>query len=262
MQSLQSLVPFLHELADIAAEQILTRFRRDDSVANKAGDGDFDPVTQADRQAESAMRSAIEARFPDHGILGEEFGSVRTDAETVWVLDPIDGTGAFICGLPLWGVLIGVRHKGQPALGMIAQPYLDERFCGNGATASFRHGTSEVPMKTRPCTDLSQATLSTTSPDLFNPGLLARFQHLRSQVRLCRYGYDCYAYAMLAMGRIDCIVESDLKAFDIEPIVPIIEGAGGRVTNFSGGSVVGGGDVVATGDPALHDQVLAVIAAG
>ncbi len=251
-------LPFLHELADAAAEAILPHFRVALEVENKREAG-FDPVTAADRGAEAAMRRLIGRRFPDHGILGEEFGPERTDAEFVWVLDPVDGTRAFISGLPLWGVLIGLKREGEPALGMIAQPYIGERFWGDGREAWFERGTTRRRMSVRPCGALAAATLSSTSPTMFTDAERARLHALEERVRLVRYGYDCYAYAMVAHGFVDCVVEAGLGPYDIEPIVPIIRGAGGIVTDWEGVPKRGGGRAIAAGDARLHEAALAVL---
>ncbi|MYZ47691.1 histidinol-phosphatase [Propylenella binzhouense] len=253
-------LPFLHELADAAGRAILPHFRAELAVENKAEAG-FDPVTIADRAAEAAMREMISRRFPDHGVIGEEYGPERTDAEFVWVLDPVDGTRAFISGLPLWGVLIGLKRAGEPMLGMVAQPYIGERFYGTGSEAWFERGSLRKPLRVRSCPGLSAATLSATSPTMFTAAERAQFGRLEREARLVRYGYDCYAYAMVAAGFVDCVVESGLGPYDIEPIVPIILGAGGRVTDWAGVPKRGGGQVLATGDARVHAAALARLAA-
>jgi histidinol phosphatase-like enzyme (inositol monophosphatase family) len=258
MRDLHSLIPFLHELADAASAAILPRFRSPMAAESKPGGRlPFDPVTEADREAEAAMRRLIAGRFPGHGIVGEEYGDERVDAECVWVLDPIDGTRAFISGMPLWGVLIGLRCAGEPVLGMIAQPYLGERFIGTGDAAWLERGGERRPLKVRPCAALGEATLSTTSPDLFDRQELARYRAVEDRARLVRYGYDCYAYAMVAMGFVDCVIEAGLKPYDIEPIVPLIAGAGGFVTDWTGAEKQGGGRVVACGDRRVLEEALA-----
>ena len=262
MHQAQSSFPFLHRLADRAGEVILPVFRSDMSVATKTLEGEtgFDPVTDADRKAELAMRAMINEHYPDHGILGEEFGPENVDAEYVWVLDPIDGTRAFISGLPLWGVLIGLRHRSAPTVGMIAQPYLGERFFGDASGSFLSRGGQTMPISTRKCASVADMTLSTTSPDMFGERELERFHAVADEVRLLRYGYDCYAYAMLAMGFIDCVIEAGLQPYDIEPIAPIIEGAGGCVTDWSGNRKQGGGQAIALGDKRLLEPVLKLLA--
>jgi myo-inositol-1(or 4)-monophosphatase len=261
MHQAQISFPFFHKLADSAGEVILPVFRSDLSVSTKTvkNDGRFDPVTDADRRAELAMRTLINGEYPDHGILGEEFGPENIGAEYVWVLDPIDGTRAFISGLPLWGVLIGLRHENSPSVGMIAQPYLDERFFGDAEGSFLARAGKTVPIRTRPCGGLGEMTLSTTSPEMFGEEEFRRFKAVEDRVKLVRYGYDCYAYAMLAMGFIDCVIEAGLETYDIEPIVPIIEGAGGAVTDWSGERKKGAGQAVAVGDRRMLEPVLKLL---
>jgi len=266
MQSAQPDLSFLHDLADAAEAHTLPRFRQAVEVADKSGGGRFDPVTAADRDAEAAMRALIAARFPGHGVLGEEFGAQAAGGSQVWVLDPIDGTRAFVSGLPLWGTLIGFRQDGAPRLGMLAQPYLGERFAGDGRSAELVARDGRRRLRCRACEGLAAATLSTTDPDLFGGADIGSFRRLREHVRLTRYGYDCYAYAMLASGFIDLVVEAGLKAYDIEPLVPIIEGAGGVVTDWEGRPIRGtppgvGIRIVAAGDRRLHEAALACLSA-
>jgi histidinol phosphatase-like enzyme (inositol monophosphatase family) len=257
MLQTHSLIPFMHGLVDAASAAILPRFRSALVAESKAsGDLPFDPVTEADREAEAAMRRLIAARFPEHGIIGEEHGEERPDAEWVWLLDPIDGTRAFISGLPLWGILIGLRCAGKPVLGMIAQPYLGERFIGTGEEAWLERGGERRRLGVRACAGLGEATLSTTAPDLFSPEEAERYRNVEDCCRLVRYGTDCYAYAMVAAGFIDCVVEAGLKPHDIEPIVPLITGAGGFVTDWTGAEMRGGGRVVAAGDRRVLDEAL------
>lgn len=247
---------FLHRLADTASDSIMPHFRASMAVENKAGTH-FDPVTIADRSAEQAMRQLINAEHPEHGIDGEEFGTERTDAEFVWVLDPVDGTRAFITGLPVWGTLIGLTERGKPVLGMMAQPFTRERFAGDGARAWYSGPGGDKPLRTRACASLDQAMLFTTTPALFKGADRAAYDRVEASVRLARYGCDCYAYCMVAAGNADVVIEAGLHSYDIVALIPIIEGAGGQVTNWDGGSAAGGGHVVATGDKRLHEQVLA-----
>jgi histidinol-phosphatase len=249
------LIPFLDELADAASQAIMPHFRARTAVENKAGSG-FDPVTVADRDAEAAMRKLIASRWPDHGVVGEEYGEDRPGAEMVWVLDPIDGTRAFISGLPVWGTLIGLRHNGRPVLGMMVQPFTGERFSGDGTSAWYSGSGGKVALRTRPCAVLAEAALFTTSPKLFEGSDLAAYERVEAKVKLARYGLDCYGYCMVAAGHGDCVVEAGLKPHDIVALIPIIEGAGGWVTNWDGGPAAGGGRIVASGDPRLHEQLL------
>ena len=251
---------FLHQLADIAGETVLPLFRKAIEIENKM-DGGFDPVTDADKQAELIMRARIQETFPGHGILGEEFESKDLDAEGLWVLDPIDGTRAFISGLPTWGTLIGYRHTSGQSLGMMSQPFTKERFFGDGKEAFYEGPDGKRRVSTRPCKSIGDATLFTTAPDIFNADEFSAFRRVEEKVRLSRYGVDCYAYCMLAIGMVDLVIEAALKPVDIAPLIPLIEGAGGVVTNWQGGSAFDGGCVVATGDPSLHRAVLDLLAA-
>jgi len=255
---------FVEKLADVAADTILPFFRTALHADDKNAGGMFDPVTEADRAAEAAMRHLIHATFPHHGIIGEEFGPVHSDAEYVWVLDPIDGTKSFIAGMPVWGSLIGLLHEGRPVYGMMVQPFTMERFTGDGRGASWRgpgcdHKMMERKLSTRRCPDLAHATLMTTSPLLYSVVKLDAFRRVEKRVRLSRYGGDCYAFAMLAAGHVDCVIESDVKVHDIVPLVPIIEGAGGIVTCWDGRNPANGGDVVASTNARVHDEALALL---
>ena len=246
---------FLDALADAAEAAIRPLFRTRLAVEDKGATG-FDPVTIADRGAEAAMRRLIGEHYPEHGIVGEEYGAEREDAEFVWVLDPIDGTRSFIAGLPLWGVLIGLLCEGRPALGMMAQPFTGERFAGDGARAWFTRDGDREPLATRACADIATAVLLTTSPFMIATVDRPAYQRVESAVRLARYGTDCYGYCMVAAGHADLVVEAGLQPYDIVALIPIIEGAGGRVTSWEGGSAANGGRVVASGDGRLHDEVL------
>ncbi len=252
---------FVEKLGDAASEAIMPFFRTTLGAENKNAGGPFDPVTEADRAAEVAMRRMIERTFPAHGIVGEEFGAVRAEADYVWVLDPIDGTKSFICGLPTWGVLIGLTVKGRPTYGTMVQPFTGERFVGDGGSASWHgpgpRGTRERRrLTTRRCDSLAAAVVMTTSPLLYKDDKLAALRRLEAEAKLVRYGCDCYAFAMLAAGHVDCVLESGLKPYDIAALVPIIEGAGGVVTAWDGGPAGGGGDIIAAGDRRLHALAL------
>ena len=260
--SVVDLARFMDDLATQSGAAILPFFRAHFGMDDKAkGSGRaFDPVTEADRAAESAMRRMIGAAFPTHGILGEEFGSEHTDAEYVWVLDPIDGTRAFIAGLPTWGTLIGLTRNGAAVRGLMHQPYLGERFTGDGKSASLRSPKGERRLGTRRNGRLADAILATTDPRLFTEGEEhERFLAVESAVRMSRYGADCYAYCMLAAGQIDLVVEAGLQPYDIVALIPIVEGAGGIVTAWDGGPATQGGQVVAAGDKRLHEAALALL---
>ncbi len=258
---------FVEELADVSGEAIMPFFRTTLAADDKAHGGAFDPVTEADRAAELAMRRLIERTFPNHGVIGEEFGNKHDDAEYVWVLDPIDGTKSFISGFPTWGTLIGLQHRGQPCYGLMHQPFTRERFHGDGEAAYWRGparngkaGVERRKLSVRPCATLAQATLMTTSPLLIEPELRERFQHVEAEVRLSRYGGDCYAYCALAAGHVDLVIESGLNAYDIVALIPIIEGAGGVVTTWDGGDPARGGAIVAAGDRGLHETAMRLLA--
>ena len=250
---------FVDELASLSGAAILPFFRSSLSAIDKSNGGAFDPVTEADRASEAVMRSRIKTTFPDHGIIGEEFGYEKPDAEFVWVLDPIDGTKAFISGLPLWGTLIGLTRNGHPAFGMMNQPYTKERFFGDGGAATLRTPAGDRPLKTRACASLAEATLSCTSTTMFNAKELKSFQKVEKAARLTRFGYDCYAFCMVAAGFIDLVIESNLKPYDIVALIPIIEGAGGIVTTWDGGSPVNGGAIIAAGDKRTHAAAMALL---
>lgn len=260
MPGTAELTAFTDQLADAAGAAIRPHFRALSSVDNKL-EGGFDPVTVADRAAETAMRALIEATYPHHGILGEEHGDVRLGAEHVWVLDPIDGTRAFICGLPTWGTLIGLRRHGVPVFGVMDQPHVGERFYGDRERAWWRRGSGEArPLRTRPCARLAEAIFCTTHPGLFAGAEREAYLAIEAQVRTARFGTDCYGYAMVAAGQVDLVIENGLQPYDIVALAPIIEGAGGVVTTWTGGSPAEGGRIVATGDPRLHEAVLSRLA--
>lgn len=244
-----------HALADAAGTVARRYFRQKIAIDAKP---DLTPVTIADREAEAAMRGLIAATFPAHGIIGEEEGRVRADAEFVWVLDPIDGTKNFISGIPLFGTLIGLAHRGRPILGVIDQPVLRERWVGAAGQDSTLNGAR---VRSRACAALADATLYSTSPDMFAGADAARFQCLRQAVRLARFGADCYAYAQLATGFIDLVVERDLKPYDYCALVPVIEGAGGTVTDWDGRALDLGSDgrVIACGDRRLAAPARALL---
>lgn len=256
---LQEFEAFAHELADAARDATLPGFRQQTLVIDKGADGAFDPVTEADREAERVMRDLIHTIYPAHGIIGEEFAD-ENGSELAWVLDPIDGTRAYICGLPLWGTLIGLCEHGQPVLGLMSQPYTGERYFGNGSTAQLRDGGGTRLLRTRACPKLTDATVCATHPDMFpDPDSRQRFQRVAAAARLTRYGGDCYLYCMLAMGQVDLVVEAGLQFYDIAALIPVIEGAGGVITDWRGGRDFRSGSVVAAGDRQLHASALALL---
>ncbi len=250
---------FVDQLATASGDTILPFFRTALAIENKKIGG-FDPVTAADRAAEQTMRALIRKQFPGHGILGEEYGSERTDAEYVWVLDPIDGTKSFITGMVAWGTLIGLMRFGEPVFGMMNQPFTHERFSGDGGAAHYRGPGGKRDLHVRECASLEDALLSTTSPLLMNRDDRAAFARLEDRVKLSRYGGDCYQYCMLAAGLIDLIIETEIKPHDIVAIIPIVAGAGGIVSTWENGPAQNGGRVIVAGDRRAHAAALEILA--
>ena len=250
---------FIGRLATASGDTILPFFRTSLSVDNKNAGRDLDPVTEADRAAEAVMRRMIKDSFPLHGIVGEEFGSERADAEYVWVLDPIDGTKSFIAGLPIWGTLIALMHHGTPVFGMMHQPYIGERFSGDGGSARYEGSSGKRKLSVRRCASLAETTLFTTSPRLMQAPDRALFERVEANVRLSRYGGDCYAYCMLASGHLDLIVETELKPYDVAALIPIVTGAGGVITTWEGEPAQSGGRIVAAGDKRVHEAALKLL---
>jgi inositol-phosphate phosphatase/L-galactose 1-phosphate phosphatase/histidinol-phosphatase len=254
---LAELLRFAHRLADAAGQVVRRYYRTPVTVETKA---DASPVTIADREAEQAMRTLIREAFPDHGVEGEEFGAERPDAPFGWCLDPIDGTKSFITGRPLFGTLISLLRDGQPILGVIDQCVLQERWVGAAGQPSTWNG---APIHVRACPALDQAVLYVTNPQMFKtPDARAAFDRVERAVRLPMYGGDCYAYGLLAMGFADLIVEADLDPHDFLALIPVIEGAGGVITDWQGRplSTASDGQVVDAGDRRVHRQALEVLA--
>jgi histidinol phosphatase-like enzyme (inositol monophosphatase family) len=258
----QDLLDFALDLARESAALVLPFYRKplqieDKNLGTAAG---FDPVTQADRAVEEMIRARVEARFPAHGIIGEEFGASRPDADYQWVIDPIDGTRAFMMGLPTWGTLIGLTHQGKPALGVMGQPFTGELFWSTGTGAFTSGPLGTFALQVRQCAGLSTAIMGCTSPSLFKTDSeLARFQRVAAQTRMMRYGGDCYVYALVAAGQVDLVIEAGLQSFDVAALIPIIEQAGGIMTTWSGGPAVGGGQIIAAGDKRVYDQAMALL---
>ena len=254
----QAYIDFAHELADASGAIVTGHFRTPFSVEEKA---DASPVTIADREAERAMRELIAERYPWHGIVGEEFGNDRPDAAEVWVLDPIDGTRAFVAGKPIFGTLIALLRDRRPVLGIIDQPVLGERWVGAAGAGSHFCGEA---ISTRSCADPGRAILNTTSPALFSGADREAFLRLSESVRSTTYGGDCYAYGLLASGHIDLVVEAGLKTYDFCALVPVVDNAGGRITDWMGRPLGPGSDgrVIAAGDPRVHEKALELLACG
>ena len=238
---------FSNELADAAATVTLKYFRQRLDIDDKIKHGKFDPVTEADRGAERAIRELIEARYPEHGIIGEEYGTKDANRPFTWVLDPVDGTRAFISGLPTWGTLIALLYNGEPVVGVIDQPYLKERYVGVPGMATL-NGT---PIKTRVCSTLKNATLSTTDPDLFKGAEREAFDRVLGECQLVRYGLDCYAYAIVASGHMDLVIESGLELYDMMALIPVIKGAGGAVSDWKSDVPGVSGHLLAVGDASI-----------
>jgi myo-inositol-1(or 4)-monophosphatase len=250
---------FVDELAGVSGDIIRPFFRTALGVENKSRSGGFDPVTAADRAAESAMRALIRKTFPEHGVIGEEFEPHRPEAEYVWVLDPIDGTKSFISGMVAWGTLIALTRHGEPIYGIMHQPFTHEHFRGDGSGANYRGPAGDRALRVRPCGTLSEAVLFTTSPLLMNGADRQAFERVEHDARLSRYGGDCYAYCMLAAGHVDLIIETELKPHDVLALIPIIEGAGGVMTTWENGRAYGGGRIVAAGDKRVHAQAMKIL---
>jgi myo-inositol-1(or 4)-monophosphatase len=250
---------FVDELATASGDAILPFFRTSLGVENKNVGGSFDPVTAADRAGESAIRAMIRETFPDHGILGEEYGSERPDAEYVWIIDPIDGTKSFIAGMPIWGTLIGLTRGGKSVYGMMHQPFTRERFTGDGGAAHYRGPAGDRDLRVRPCGGISDALLVTTSPLLMNAADREIFGRAEQSVRLSRYGGDCYAYCMLAAGHVDLVIETGLNPHDIVALIPVVTGAGGFISTWEGESAEGGGRIIAAGDRRVYEQACAIL---
>jgi inositol-phosphate phosphatase / L-galactose 1-phosphate phosphatase / histidinol-phosphatase len=251
------LVALAHRLADAARPIAARYFRTGVTVDDKS---DLSPVTIADREAETAMRALLSRQVPEHGVFGEEHGAVRTDADYVWVLDPIDGTKAFITGLPIFGTLIALLHRGVPVLGIIDQPILSERWVGVSGERATLNGR---PIAVRSCPSLDQAYMYSTAPIMFPGDYEKSHRTLTERVKLFRWGGDCYAYGLLAAGHVDLVVEASLKLYDFAALVPVIKGAGGLITDWRGKELDmhSDGTVLAAGDPTVHRAAAALLGA-
>lgn len=249
---------FVQKLAKASADSILPFFRSTMAHINKASSG-FDPVTEADRAAENAMRQMIMRHFPTHGIIGEEMADHLPNAEYKWYLDPIDGTKSFISGLPTWGTLIALTKNEYPIFGMMNQPFVQDQFYGDGEKSENISARGHLTLKTSKRKTLDQAILFTTSPTLMNEDERKKFYHLEKQVKLSRYGGDCYIYCQLAAGNIDLVMEAGLALHDIMALIPIIRGAGGIITNWQGNDDLSTGQVLASANLPLHEKALKVI---
>ena len=253
------LIATAHAMADAARAAILPLFRRADLATDDKGSGRFDPVTEADRAAEAAMRAVLARDRPEDAVLGEEQAATEGTTGLTWVIDPIDGTRGFISGTPTWGVLIALCDAAGPRYGLIDQPYIGERFEGGFGRAQMHGPLGEAALGTRDTGALSGATLFTTFPEIGTSAERAGFEAVRDRVRLTRYGMDCYAYALLAAGQVDLVIEAGLAAYDIAAPIAVIEAAGGVVTDWRGAPAHGGGRVLAAATPRLHAAALALL---
>jgi len=250
----------LLDAATVAAANTLPRFRTALVVDNKLTTG-FDPVTDADREAERAIRALIGERFPDHGIIGEELEDKPAQSRFSWIIDPIDGTRAFITGVPVWGTLVGLMADGRAVAGLMAQPFTGEIYLSLPGHTRYHRGKESAALKTSAVTELRRARVTATSPDLFLRGgnLMREWTAIRDAALTVRYGLDCYGYCLLAAGHIDLVVEAGLKNVDIAPLIPIIRGAGGVVTTWDGGPAEAGGNCVAAATPELHAAAMKLL---
>jgi histidinol phosphatase-like enzyme (inositol monophosphatase family) len=255
---LVELEDFALELAHTAGGIAQAHFRRPVTVENKSPDS-FDPVTNADRAIERVLRAAIAERYPRHGIVAEEEGERAGKDDYTWYIDPIDGTRAFMTGSPLWGTLIGLVHRQKILFGLLAQPVLEEVFFGGPSGSWLIKAERRERLRTRAGKSLATAALASTHPDMFGGERARAFRALADRCLLTRFGGDCYNYAMLAAGYLDLVVESQLKPYDIVPLVPILEGAGCIVTDWQGRPPLAGGDIVAAGSRELHEAALELL---
>jgi histidinol phosphatase-like enzyme (inositol monophosphatase family) len=253
------LIATAHELADVARVATLSHFRSRDLAADTKEAERFDPVTAADRLSEERMRAVLARRRPEDGILGEEFGPVAGSSGLTWVLDPIDGTRGYLSGTPTWGVLISVRDATGPIYGIIDQPYIGERFEGGLGRARVVGPMGEAVLATRAPRPLSQAILFSTFPEVGTADEAAAFRRVAPRARLVRYGTDCYAYALVAAGQIDLVIEAGLQAYDVQAPIAVIEAAGGVVTDWQGRPAHDGGRILAAANPAIHAEALALL---
>jgi len=253
---------FACALAVSAGKEILPHFRVALEIEDKGSPAGYDPVTVADRAAESVIRAEIARAYPDHGIRGEEHGWEKGSSNYTWVIDPIDGTKSFIVGQLHWATLIALHDGERVVAGVAHQPYVGESFVATlDGTAQWRRGGERRTLRTRACGKLGDAVVACTHPSMFRTPLeRVAFDRVADRARLTRWGGDCYAYCLLAMGLIDIVIEASLQAYDVQALIPIIDAAGGAITSWTGGRCDEGGSVVACGDRALHAEVLKLLA--
>ena len=258
-QHQDDIVTTAHALAEAARSATLLHFRSEGLGAENKETLRFDPVTVADRLAEEQMRAILALRRPDDAILGEEYGAKAGTSGLTWVLDPIDGTRGYLSGTPTWGVLIALCDHTGPLFGIIDQPFIGERFEGGFGRAQTLGPMGARALKTRPARALSEAILFTTFPEVGAPHEGAAFARVAKRAKLTRYGTDCYAYALVAAGQIDLVIEAGLQPYDVAAPIAVIQAAGGIVTNWQGGPAHGGGQIIAAANPAIHAEALAVL---
>lgn len=262
-EEIQTLVDFATQIAQESGDIALKYFRSDIDVANKQAGNKFDPVTQADTEIEDYIRGKINESYPGHTIIGEEAGETGGTDSFKWFIDPIDGTRGFLAGSPMWGTLLGLMDGEECVAGLMHQPFVNETFVGSQGGAFILNGDERKQIHCSKKEQLSDAILCCTHLSMFHSGrALDRFVRIAEICRFSRFGTDCYGYGLLAHGFVDIVVEGGLKPFDIMPLIPIVEAAGGVITNWQGGSVANGGDVVAAANPALHEQALKLLSPG
>jgi myo-inositol-1(or 4)-monophosphatase len=254
-----SFIPLVERLAEIARRETLPRWRTGIVADNKDSSGNWDPVTEADREAERAMRALLEAEHPDHGVDGEEFSERPSQGAYGWSLDPVDGTRAFVCGLPTWTTLIALLEGGVPIAGAIDAPALDELYVRCGGASEMVSRGSRTPLRTSGCAALTEARLSTTDPFLLDSAGQSAFDRLRVVCRTVRYGFDAYAYARVAAGSIDLVIESGLKTYDYNALIPVVRGAGGTFGDWYGGENYSEGKVIAAASRELYEAAVEVM---
>ena len=253
------LVATAHELADVARVATLSHFRTRSLEAENKEVGRFDPVTAADRLSEQRMREVLQRRRPQDGILGEEYGTSAGTTGLTWVLDPIDGTRGYLSGTPTWGVLISVCDAEGVLYGIIDQPYIGERFEGGLGLARVRGPMGELALGVRPARPLAQSILFSTFPEVGTPDEGAAFRRVATGAKLVRYGTDCYAYALIAAGQIDLVIEAGLQAYDVQAPIAVIEAAGGIVTDWQGRPALEGGQILAASSRSLHAEAMTLL---
>ncbi len=253
---------FAQSIAHAAGEAILPHFRAALDVEDKGGATGYDPVTVADHAAESVIRAGIARAYPDHGIRGEEHGWQKGASNYTWVIDPIDGTRSFILGQMHWASLIALNDGARVVVGVAHQPYVGESFVATaGGIGEWRRGNERRTLRTRRCRTIGDAVVACTDPKMFGTaGERAAFDRVADRARLTRWGGDCYAYCLLAMGLIDVVIEASLHAYDVQALIPIVESAGGAITTWAGAPCDEGGSVVACGDRTLLPRVLDLLA--